>query len=77
MNDELIDIREPLAGSKNVRVERGRDGVLHVLVGPITLHLERAYCEELATTLARAMVRLSERPVTGASARPELRLVED
>ena len=51
--------------------------VLRGLVGPITLHLERAYCEELATTLARAMVRLSERPVTGPSGRPELRLVED
>lgn len=73
MNDELIDVREPLAGSKNVRVERGRDGVLHVLVGPITLHLERAYCEELASTLARALVRLSER----SDVRPELRLVED
>jgi hypothetical protein len=58
MND-LIDIRTPLAASKNARVELGRDGVLHLLVGPVTLHLDRATCEELATTLARSMVTLA------------------
>jgi hypothetical protein len=58
MND-LIDIRTPLAASKNARVELGRDGVLHVLVGPVTVHMDRATCEELATTLARSMVTLA------------------
>lgn len=59
MSDELIDIRTPLAASKNARVELGRDGVLHVLAGPVTLHMDRATCEELTTTLARAMVSLA------------------
>jgi hypothetical protein len=59
MSDELIDVRTPLAASKNARVEIGRDGVLHVLAGPVTLHLDRATCEELTTTLARAMVALA------------------
>ena len=59
MNDQLIDVRTPLAVSSNARVEIGRDGVIHVLAGPVTLHLERAMCEELTTTLARAMVMLS------------------
>jgi hypothetical protein len=60
MNHELIDIRTPLAASKHARVEIGEDGVLHVLVGSTTLHLERAVCEELTTTLARAMVTLAK-----------------
>ncbi len=59
MNERLIDIRTQLAASPRTRVEIGQDGVLHVLAGPITLHLDRAVCEELTTTLARAMVALS------------------
>jgi hypothetical protein len=60
MSGRLIDVRTPLAASCNARVELGRDGVLHVLAGPVTLHLDRATCEELTTTLARAMVALAE-----------------
>ena len=59
--NELTDVRTPLAVSPSARVELGRDGTLHVLVGPVTLHVERHLCEELATTLAVAMVRLHER----------------
>jgi hypothetical protein len=59
VSDELIDVRTPLAASKHTRVEIGRDGVLHVLAGPVTLHMDRATCEELTTTLARAMVALA------------------
>ncbi len=59
MSDRLIDIRTQLAASPRTRVEIGQDGVLHVLAGPITLHLDRAVCEELTTTLARAMVALA------------------
>jgi hypothetical protein len=33
MND-LVDIHTPPVASKNARVEFGRDGVLHVPVGP-------------------------------------------
>lgn len=40
MNERLIDIRTPLAASTQTRVEIGEDGVLHVLAGPVTLHLE-------------------------------------
>lgn len=54
-----MDIRTQLAASPRTRVEVGEDGVLHVLAGPVTLHLERAVCEELTTTLARAMVVLT------------------
>lgn len=60
MSDELIDVRTPLAASKSARVEIGRDGVLHLLAGPVTLHMDRATCEEITTTLARAMVALAE-----------------
>lgn len=60
MSHDLIDVRTPLAASKHARVEIGEDGVLHVLVGPLTLHLDQATCQELATTLARGMVRLAE-----------------
>ncbi|MEY4548842.1 MAG: hypothetical protein RL685_5037 [Pseudomonadota bacterium] len=59
MSDDWIDVRTTLAASRQTRVEIGRDGVLHVLAGPITLHLERAACEDLTTTLARAMVALA------------------
>jgi hypothetical protein len=58
MNDQLIDVRTPLAASRNARVEVGRDGVLHVLVGPLTMHLDRGMCEELSSTLAKALVAL-------------------
>lgn len=57
--NELVDVRVPLAASPGARVELGQDGVLHVLTGPIALSLDRAACEELTTTLARAMVRLA------------------
>jgi hypothetical protein len=60
MSDELIDIRTPLAASSNARVEIGQDGVVHVLAGPVTLHLSRAMSEELTTTLARAMLVLAK-----------------
>jgi hypothetical protein len=71
MSDHRIDIRTELAASKRTRVDIGQDGVLHVLAGPITLHLDRATCEELTTTLARAMVALAR------SRRPRLRLVSE
>ena len=58
MKDGLIDVRTPLAVSENVRVELGENGALHVVTALITLHLERDQCEELTTTLARALVRL-------------------
>ena len=61
MNETITDVRTPIAISPSARVELGQDGTLHVLVGPVTLHVERHLCEELATTLAVAMVRLHER----------------
>jgi hypothetical protein len=71
MSDRLIDIRTPLAASPHARVELGQDGVLHVLAGPVTLHMDRAMCEELTTTLARAMVALAR---STPSSRPALAL---
>lgn len=71
MTERHIEIRTELAASEKIRVDIGQDGVLHVLAGPITLHLDRATCEELTTTLARAMVTLAR------SRRPRLRLVSE
>jgi hypothetical protein len=69
MSDPLIDVRTTLAASRQTRVEIGNDGVLHVLAGPVTLHLERGVCEDLTTTLARAMVVLARtRPRSKAPA---------
>lgn len=48
-----------LASSPGARVELVGDGVVHVHVGPLSLRLERVACEELTTTLARAMVHLA------------------
>jgi hypothetical protein len=73
MSDEPIDVRTPLASSENVRVDAGPDGVLHLHVGPLTLHLHRDRCEELTTTLARAMVGLAR--AERAAKAPKLRLV--
>ncbi len=59
MSKRLIDVRTELARSPHTRVEIGEDGVLHVLAGPVTLHLAREICEELTTTLARSLVALA------------------
>lgn len=75
MDKRLIDIRTQLAASARTRVEIGEDGVLHVLAGPVTLHLERAVCEELTTTLAKAMVALARS--TPKRRAPALCLVKD
>lgn len=75
MSDRLIDVRTPLAVSQNVRVELGRDGGLHVVTAMLTLHLPRAQCEELTTTLARALVRLHK--LNAPRKRPSLRVVGD
>ncbi|HWO10570.1 MAG TPA: hypothetical protein VNN80_13855 [Polyangiaceae bacterium] len=72
MTDRRVDIRTELAASKRTRVDVGEDGVLHVLAGPITLHLDRAMCEELTTTLARAMVTLAR-----SARKPRLRLLTE
>jgi len=59
-SDQLMDIRTPLAISPNARVEVGQDGVVHVLAGPVTLHVDRSVCAELAKTMARAMQVLED-----------------
>lgn len=73
MSDELVDVRTPLAASAHARLEIGKDGVLHLLVGPVTLHLDRATCEEVATTLARGVLRLAS--FKPESSRPALEVV--
>jgi hypothetical protein len=67
----LVDVRTPLAASAHTRVELGQDGVVHVLAGPVTVHMDRERCIELTTTLARAMVQL----VSIEAARPHLKIV--
>ena len=76
MSERLIDIRTELAASAHTRVEVGQDGVLHVLAGPVTLHMDRGVCEELTNTLARAMVTLA-RAQTERRRAPSLRLLRD
>ena len=73
MSDKLIDVRTPLAVSENVRIEVGQDGGVHILTSVMTLHLSRAQCEELTTTLARGLVRLHK--LQAPRRRPNLRLV--
>ena len=77
MSERLIDIRTELASSPSARVEVGRDGVLHVLAGPVTLHMDRATCEELTTTLARAMIALARTTAEQQHRAPRLRLLRD
>ena len=74
MSDQLIDVRTTLAASRQTRVEIGDDGVLHVLAGPVTLHLDRGACEDLTTTLARAMVTLAHQQPRRSA--PQLSLVQ-
>ena len=74
MSDQLIDVRTTLAASRQTRVEIGNDGVLHVLAGPVTLHLDRGACEDLTTTLARAMVALAHQQPRRIA--PQLSLVQ-
>jgi hypothetical protein len=81
LSERLVDVRTPLAASEHARVEMGQDGVLHVLVGSVTLHLEQAVGEELTTTLARAMLalrraeRAAPKPAASKAKRPALELV--
>lgn len=66
--------RTQLAASPSSRVEIDEAGVMHVLAGNVTLHLDREACEDLATTLARAVYALSKRQRDEAP-RSGLRLV--
>lgn len=75
MSERLVDVRTPLAASANVRIELGSDGELHVVSPRLTLHLDRAQCEELTTTLARGLVRLHK--LNAPRPRPSLRVVSD
>jgi hypothetical protein len=72
MSDTSI-IRTELAASTSSRVELDADGSLHVISGNTTLRLDQATCEDLATTLARAVIALSKRQAEPRPAR--LRLV--
>ena len=55
------DVRTVLARSARTRVEMCSCGLLHVHAGPVSLHLQHKACEELTTTMARAMIELSRR----------------
>jgi hypothetical protein len=73
MSERESEVYTELAASTKTRVEIGQDGVLHVLAGYVTLHLDRDMCEELTTTLARAVVKLARLEPTRRE--PRLRLV--
>jgi vitamin B12 transporter len=57
---ELIDVRAVLAVSKGARAKIGRGGTLRVQRHGPRGHVNRATCEELTTTLARAMAALAK-----------------
>ena len=73
VGEDVVEIRETLSEASQTRLDRGEDGVLHILVGPVTLHLDQAVCAELATTLAPGLMRLIE--IQGPSRKFELKLV--
>ncbi len=77
MGKTTSEVRTELAASTDCRVELDEAGVLHVHSGDTTLQLDQAACEDLATTLARAVIALSKRQAAErAKARaPRLRLV--
>lgn len=75
MSDRFVDVHTQLAASEHARVERGQDGVLHVRVGAVTLHLDLTQAEDLSTTLARAMLALRRAERTALAKRAPLALV--
>jgi hypothetical protein len=77
MGKNTSEVRTQLAASTDCRVELDAAGVLHVHSGETTLELDQAACEDLATTLARAVIALSKRQAQehAAARRPKLRLV--
>jgi hypothetical protein len=64
MTNKSANGRTELAASTSTRVEIDEEGVMHVLSGGVTLHLDEEACEELATTLARAVIALSRSRAT-------------
>ena len=73
MSENVGEVRETLSEASQTRLDRGEDGVLHILVGPVTLRLDQAVCAELTTTLATGLMRLIE--IEGPSRKCELKLV--
>jgi hypothetical protein len=69
------DVRTELADSTSTRVEMDAEGVLHVHCCSVSLRLNRDLCEELATTLARAVVALARRQPKARKAK--LRLLQN
>ena len=72
VSEDVVEIRETLSEASQTRLDRGEDGVLHILVGQLH-HLDQAVCAELATTLATGLMRLIE--IQGPSRKFELKLV--
>ena len=71
--NESVEVRETLSSASTTRLDIGEDGVLHLLVGPVTIHLDQPTCEELTTTLATGLLKLVKRKKTVDL--PDLRLV--
>jgi hypothetical protein len=66
--------RTELATGPGCRVELDEAGTLHVHSGDTCLQLDREACEDLAVTLARAVITLAKRQSAGER-RATLRLV--
>ena len=71
--NESVEVRETLSSASTTRLDIGDDGVLHLPVGPVTIHLDQPTCEELTTTLATGLLKLVKRKKTVEL--PDLRLV--
>ena len=71
-DDQLMDVRVPLAAAEGVVVEVGRGDIIHVELSQVSLRLSRTDCERITSAMARAMVRLRK---MDERRQPQLRLV--
>ena len=55
-----VEIREILSQGTNKRLDIGEDDTLHLLVGPLTIQLDKPSAIELATTLSIGLVKTIE-----------------
>ena len=58
---DIVEVRETLSGASTTRLDLDEDGVLHLLVGPLTIHLDQPTAEELTNTLATGLLKLMKR----------------
>ena len=68
-----MEIRELLSQGPTTRLDIDGDGILHLLIGPVTIHLDKLSAIELATTLSVGLVKVLK--TKHQTSTPILRLV--